>query len=205
MIHRGFAKIISIGLLTLGFPLTAVSENQNYSFSLDVALTTWSAETGIVVTTASRKTLLLLIAQQLPESGMEAGISPDKAKQLYDMMLDTGYITVTPGGETGFWTNGDLRLPVEGAELKWAEAAFSPAAVSRIVSHRPRVKIIVKPVPPLNYVVRINGEVAPSTEQSEYVVDEGETIVLVTRKGKADCEWQGPLAVGDVQQVSCKM
>lgn len=198
-------KFLVTSLLAVGIPLAAMSEEQRYSFSPDAALSSWTTETGIVVATASRKTLLVLIADQLQESGKGAGVDPAKAKQLYDMMLDTGYIAATPGGKTGFWTNGELRLPVEGAELKWAEAAFSPAAVSRIISHRPRVKIIVKPVPPLNYVVWINGEVAPSTEQSEYVVDEGETIVLVTRKGKADCQWRGPLAVGDVKQMDCKM
>ena len=93
------------------------------------------------------------------------------------------------------------------AELKAAkvEDAFTIKAVSMRLERMPRVKVVVEPVPPRDYVIQINGEEVPVTERGEYGVDPGLVKVKVTRTGKADCQWEGELNHGDEHPLNCKM
>ncbi len=69
----------------------------------------------------------------------------------------------------------------------------------------PTVKIVVKPVPPRDFEVNINGKNYPATEKALYGVAPGTVAVTVTRKGRRPCVWNGTVVSGAEQEVSCRL
>lgn len=67
----------------------------------------------------------------------------------------------------------------------------------------PVLHIIVTPVPPRDYTIKINGETQPVTDQSRYVVQNGMTIVTVQRVGIPPCTWREQ--VDTDKEISCAL
>ncbi|WP_316199367.1 hypothetical protein [Bradyrhizobium sp. SZCCHNS2002] len=75
-------------------------------------------------------------------------------------------------------------------------------AIQRLQKY-PIIHIVVNPVPPRDYVIRINGKVYEATERSEYAVKQGPVAVEVTRKDRPPCLWRG--SAKPVQEILCSL
>jgi hypothetical protein len=68
----------------------------------------------------------------------------------------------------------------------------------------PVIKLVVMPVPPLDYSVSINGQTMNVTERSEYAVPPGTDVVMnVTRGSYPPCAWVGHVVKNE--QVICRL
>ena len=67
------------------------------------------------------------------------------------------------------------------------------------------IKLTVKPAPPRDYKVIVNGEECPATEAGIYKVMAGVSVINATRPDKPKCEWHGSIAPGGVQEVNCQL
>jgi len=84
------------------------------------------------------------------------------------------------------------------AEKKAYYAAFS------FLQKFPTVRLTVRPVPPIDYTVTINGQDCPP-DVGLYKVHVGIVEVRVVRTGKPPCAWKGTLSEGQTQAVACHL
>jgi hypothetical protein len=68
----------------------------------------------------------------------------------------------------------------------------------------PAVRVTVRPVPPIDYTVAINGQDCPP-DVGVYKVHVGAVEVRVVRTGKPPCTWKGTLSEGQTQAVACNL
>lgn len=185
---------------------TPVLSQQADKLSLVSLVEEWSQDTGVVVTAAGKTTAMKLALLDFGNIAMTEGVEVATVDKLAGIMILGGSITTEAGGKYGYWTDGNVKLPISSPnEYQAILAAFSEASVSKLLRKRPRIKITVEPIPPIDYVILINGNLERTTEQGEYLVDEGLTQVLVHRGEREDCTWEGTLAEGDVKLVHCQM
>jgi hypothetical protein len=76
-------------------------------------------------------------------------------------------------------------------QLDAIQRVASLSSQSAFLENFATVKLDVKPVPPRDYKVVINGEDCEATERALYRVPAGDTAVLVNRTGKPNCSWSG--------------
>lgn len=182
------------------------AEDLKYRVSADDFITEWVNTTGIIVTPQARDVVWKAISVGIESQAKDAGLDAGKAQALAALMADAGYVAVVPGGEYGFWSNGTSKFAVGSLnEFESFVAVSKYSNVVNIIYKRPRIKIRVKPIPPRDYKITIDGHPVDSTELSEYVVNEGTVSVVVTRKDRKDCLWEGELALGEVKDVSCRL
>lgn len=82
--------------------------------------------------------------------------------------------------------------------------ALSASSYDSFLHEFPTIRLEVKPTPPRDYKVVINGEDCPATESGLYRVPPGDTTVNVTRADKPACTWSGQIQSGKEQLVSCQ-
>jgi hypothetical protein len=102
--------------------------------------------------------------------------------------------------------SGNLnKLPIPRAQYRYVASLFSITTVSDFLETFATVQLDVKPVPPRDYKVVINGDDCPTTDKAVYRVLPGVTTVNVTRAKKPPCTWNGDIPAGKEQLVSCKL
>lgn len=82
----------------------------------------------------------------------------------------------------------------------WVIRWFTAPIVSVLKTY-PVISLVVKPVPPKDYIVQINGKPYPATDQSQYAVARGHVEVKVERPGAKLCEWDKDIEKNEI--VTC--
>ena len=90
------------------------------------------------------------------------------------------------------------------AEKKAYKAEKAYYAAFGFLRKFPAVRVTVRPVPPIDYTVAINGQDCPP-DIGVYKVHVGVVEVRVVRPGKPPCTWKGTLPEGQTQAVACNL
>ncbi|MER9524857.1 hypothetical protein NKI96_14905 [Mesorhizobium sp. M0292] len=204
MLNRYFGLI---SLLVLSITSADVEAQVfKYRLSADDFIAEWVSSTGIVVTPQAKGVVWKAISVGIESQAKNAGLDTERAQAIAALMANAGYVTVVPGGDYGFWSNGTNKFAISSLnEFEVFVSASKYTNVTDILYKRPRIRIIVKPTPPRDYIITIDGQLVDSTELSEYVVNEGTVSVTITRKDRKDCLWEGEMAVGEVKDISCRL
>ncbi len=145
-------------------------------------------------------------AAKFSEGAAQAGFSHYEATVLTNSML-TGDIRIQPGGKWGKFVakNPDIVIDAEPGQTKgrYLSSFLSVDTTTSLLERFSTIKLVVKPVPPRDYKVIVNGEECPATEAGVYKVLPGESMVNAVRTGRPKCEWHGPIAPGATQEVDC--
>jgi hypothetical protein len=96
----------------------------------------------------------------------------------------------------------EFRTPIQ---VDTIQQALNVSTYRPLLQKYATVRLEVKPVPPRDYKVEINGEDCPATVQGLYVVPPGTTAVKASRIGKTDCVWSGVIPGGDEHVVQCQL
>jgi hypothetical protein len=170
----------------------------------DYAIILFSQDkTGVFNTALVRFHMTLRAHDKFVRSAPSVGFKPNQiaivAAGIKDQSLES-----LPGGQWGR------------VKTSYGEFAFQSAAQSKLVIAAADqdglflqtfaiIRLEVKPVPPRDYRVNINGEDCPATERALYRVLPGSTNVSVLRKGKPTCNWVGDIQPGEELLVACSL
>jgi len=202
--ESGWMKKISLlasGLFTALILSGSPASSQEVYF--EQSIDEWRIASGVSVTDAGQKAALQAVAASFSEDAIAAGVDPLMAAKFSEAILGKGVIGGTADGMFAKWAKGssELKFQTADAKIRALNSSFLVTQLERL----PRVVFYVEPVPPKDFVIEINGEVAELTDRLEYAVDPGWVNVRVTRNLKPDCSWAGELKPGAMQAVNCKM
>jgi hypothetical protein len=203
--RRLFGRTFIITSLTL---LGLAVHAQEIEFSVANAVTKWSEETQIIVLPSAEKVALDAAAFQFGSQAIAAGVAPVEAARFARSISEGAYIATTPDGLIGKWQTGEAALRLtDSAQAIAVKGALSGELVALQLRTLPRITITVEPVPPRDYLIKINNQSARARERKSevFAVEPGAVTVRVSRKDKPDCTWQGQMALGDEQSVHCQM
>jgi hypothetical protein len=163
---------------------------------------------GVYLTAPVAESYRRTAANKFAEGAANAGFSNFEAKSFSDGMV-RDEIRFEPGGPSGWIVSkgAGARIAAEPGSSK-AGYLLSIATVQSATAFLEKystIKLIVKPAPPRDYKVTVNGEECPATEAGIYKVMPGESVVKATRPSKPQCDWHGPIAPGAVQEVNCPL
>ncbi len=71
----------------------------------------------------------------------------------------------------------------------WSPSYWFSPTITSLLQKYPIISLVVRPVPPMDYIVRINGEAYPATSKSQYAVSPGHVALKIERSGQKPCEW----------------
>jgi hypothetical protein len=150
----------------------------------------------------------------------DVGIKSDDAWQLGRAIAAGGVVESTTRGKTWVFKgkNGS------GSVVAYANAIPPPqptaertvsnfllhlvdyAKIGGLLQRYPQLHLLVEPVPPRDYSVKINGRAYDATEKALYGVASGVVIMVrIERSGKVPCEWSGTVSEGQVQTIPCTL
>lgn len=196
------AAFLAIACLAPGARAQDVTQEFNY----EGLIGRWELISGEVVTTSAEKAALRAIATDFSAKATGAGINHDDASKVALAIKNAGYFSVQSQGVIAKWSAGEVRFAwVDPNQFATVSSTLKPELISLQLERLPRVTVVVDPVPPVDYLVEINGERVRTTDKGQYRVDVGDVVVRVTRASRQDCLWKGNLQVGAEQQVACKL
>lgn len=175
-------------------------------FSYEAQIMAWETRTGEVVTPSARKAVLRAIATDFSATATYAGIDVNSTSKVAEAIRDAGDFSVKPQGVIAKWSAGEVRFAwYDSNQFATVASTLKPELVSLQIERMPSITIVVDPVPPVDYLVQINGDPVRVNKEGRYRVDAGDVVVRVTRAARQDCLWKGNLQAGAVQQVACKL
>lgn len=185
---------------------TARAQEVIQEFTYKAQITAWEARTGEVVTSSAREAALRAIATGFSSTATAAGVSQGDALIVAQAIKDAGYFSVKSQGVIAKSSSGEVQFAWADS-TQFAEVAntLKPELVSFQIERLPSITVVVDPVPPVDYLIEINGERVRPIDKGKYRVDKGDVVVRVTRASRQDCFWRGTLQAGDEQQVMCKL
>jgi hypothetical protein len=144
-------------------------------------------------------------AAKFLDGAEHAGFSSREAKGFSDGMVK-GDIIFVPGGVWGNIVSkqAGVEISLEPGKKKAYLLSFTDVQTA-ILEKYSTIRLLVKPAPPRDYKVIVNGEECPATEAGIYKVMPGESAVKVSRPSIKECEWHGPIGPGAVQEVDCSL
>jgi hypothetical protein len=198
---------IGTGLIIfLGCVTPSLAQDNATTFVFNEAVQKWTADTGIVVTSAGQNLAIQTVAAEVSSLALTNGADPIDAAIWTEAFRQSGFVEITAKALISKGDQGEVALPYSDAlKASGVEGSFTAKAVAMRLERMPRIKVIVEPVPPRDYLIHINGEKVTVTDRGEYGVMPGLVIVKVTRAGKADCRWEGELRIGDEHPLNCEM
>jgi hypothetical protein len=147
-------------------------------------------------------------ANKFSKGAAQAGFSGDET-QAFSKGMITGDIRFEQGGKWGRIVSGDpnVRIDAEPGRTKagYLTSFSTVQSATEFLEKFSTIKLIVKPAPPRDYKVIVNGEECPATEAGIYKVMPGESVINASRPDKPKCEWHGSIAAGAIQQVDCSL
>lgn len=145
-------------------------------------------------------------AAKFSEGAAKVGFTGLEAKAFSDGMVN-GDIRFEPGGKSGIVRTEDagVRIGEEPLKSGYLLSFGSVQSATTFLEKYSTIKLIVKPAPPRDYKVIVNGEECPATESGIYKVLPGDSVVQVTRPSKPECAWHGPIAPAAVKEVDCSL
>lgn len=103
-------------------------------------------------------------------------------------------------------SEGEVRFAwYDSNQFATVASTLKPELVLLQIERMPSITIVVDPVPPVDYLVQINGDPVRVNNEGRYRVDAGDVVVRVTRASRQDCRWKGNLQAGAVPHVACKL
>jgi len=156
---------------------------------------------GVYLTAPVADSYRRTAAAKFSEGAAQAGFTSFETKSFSDgMVMDD--IRFEPGGKSVWIVSraAGTRIAAEpgpskaGYLLSFASAQSATTFLERYST----IKLIVKPAPPRDYKVIVNGENCPATESGIYKVMPGESVVKAARPSKPQCDWHGPIAPGAI-------
>jgi hypothetical protein len=191
---------VSIGLNT------ADSYSQESKLNVDDFISNWSNATGIIVTRSARQTLTEVLAAELGSRAVKLGLNTSDVTRLRKAFVMNRTVEVSGFGNTGKISSGDVSVSLSRSDqITELNASFSTLSLIKPLRELATIRILVTPIPPRDYRVRINNENLEPTEYSKYAVAAGDVQVLVTRTGKPDCAWQQTVPKGAEREISCSL
>lgn len=146
-------------------------------------------------------------AAKFLEGAEQAGFSYPEAKSFSDGMIK-GNIRFQSGGQWGYIVSSDPHAEIvaePGTKTGYLSSFASVQTATTFLEKFSTIKLLVKPAPPRDYKVVVNGEQCTATEAGIYKVMPGLSAVKVTRPSKPECEWHGPLAPAEVKELDCSL
>jgi hypothetical protein len=148
---------------------------------IDTAISGWAAGHEEFVTPSARRVLFIRVAMAQARTSK----TPDREKTQCQVDPKTGIMACA------YW----------GSETV---AASARDFVLFYLQTFPTIILNIKPVPPTDYVVKINSDDCDfSLRKNMYRVPPGNAVVIVTRPGAKACRWEGSLQSGSHQTVDC--
>jgi hypothetical protein len=208
-----------LALLTIVIAEITVAQAQTVSStSVNAAINRWSKEKGVVVTMEVRKQVAGDLAFEFTTNAREkAGLETVEAWHLGGAIADGGAIEYRNSGNSPRLRGKDAAGKVVfsssaparsggNSAWDWVLHIVDYTKIGSLLQKYPQVHLVVQPVPPRDYSVKINGSTYDATEPSLYGVAAGVTIMVrVERSGKPPCEWSGIVSDGQVQMVDCTL
>lgn len=108
-------------------------------------------------------------------------------------------------GRTGTNTRVDDHPDAGNLDLERTSPATVRASVGGFLDALANIRVKVRPAPPRDYVVTINGRPYPASERSIYAIPPGVVQVSVTRKGKPPCHWAGAVTAESDKILDCRL
>jgi hypothetical protein len=190
------------------------------SSSVDEAIDKWSKENGVIVTKDVRDQLARNSAIKFVTGAPEVGLKTIDAWQLGGVIADGGTVEYTSRGKTVLLKGKSGAGNVVAYASALPSQPDRPAAgwsdflsslvdyvkIGEFLQTYPRLHLVVQPVPPRDYSVKINGRTYQPTEAALYGVVAGAIVrVRIERAGKPPCEWTGTVSDGQVQNIPCTL
>jgi hypothetical protein len=198
--------IVAICLVLAWLAPAARAQDVIQEFNYEVQITAWEAKSGELVTSSAHKAALKAIATDFSSTATYAGIDHDDASKVALAIKDAGDFSVKSQGVIAKWSAGEVRFAWDDAtQFATVASTLKPELISLQLERLPSITVVVDPVPPVDYLIEINGERVRTTDKGKYRVDIGDVIVRVTRASRQDCLWKGTLQAGAEQQVACKL
>lgn len=199
-------RALQMALITSALMGTTFAPAASEELSYESLISAWVSKSGEVVTPAAQKAALRATADDFLTKTSGAHVRDETRAGVAAAISGAGLVAVSPDKVTARWSSGEVNLKWDSVEENAVVAkALQPDMVSFHLEQFPRVTVVVKPVPPVDYLVEINGENVEATEKGFYRVAIGDVVVRVTRKKHPECLWKGTLKEGDQQVVNCKL
>jgi hypothetical protein len=148
---------------------------------IDAAIASWAPSRDEFITPSARRAIFAKVARFQAQTP----VSPQREKTECHVDPKTGLTACA------YW----------GAETV---AESSRDVVLFSLQTFPAVVLKIRPVPPTDYLVKINSDDCEfSVQKNAYRVPAGNTVVVVTRPGAKICRWEGNLQSGGRQTVEC--
>ncbi|MCJ2079888.1 hypothetical protein [Methylobacterium sp. J-090] len=111
------------------------------------------------------------------------------------------------GGTMGHGVNAgvDVRPKAGNLEPKRTPSDTVRASVGGFLDALANIQIKVRPLPPRDYIVTINGRSYPASERSIYAIPPGIVQISVSRKGKHPCQWAGAVGTEGDKVLDCRL
>jgi hypothetical protein len=152
----------------------------------------WTKETGIYVPRAVRKEYIEGISNQIARDVSEREASATVVKK-WD-----------PSVRAEAWrTKKDQVADTATLTANALDRLATLRAVGFWLERYPTIRVIVRPTPPKDFLLTINGELCPATEKAMYRVPIGAVTIRVWRQGSAPCEKTYAASEGQVYDVHC--
>jgi hypothetical protein len=189
------------------------------SSSVNEAIDKWSREKGVVVTKEVRDELARTLAFKFVTGAPEVGLRTADAWHLGGVIADGGTVESTSTGFVrGRSRNGTVTTyasvrPYRPESTQQASALgdflsrlVDVTGIGQVLQKFPQIHIVVQPVPPRDYSVKINGRIYDATERALYGVAAGAIVMVrIERVGKPACDWSGRVSEDQVQTVTCAL
>ena len=144
-------------------------------------------------------------AAKFSDGAVKAGFNSVETKSFSASMV-SGEIRFGPQGSSDWIYSRDAALPPgEKAKAGYLLSFASVESATTFLVKYSTIKLLVKPAPPRDYKVIVNGEECPATEAGIYKVMPGESAVKVSRPSKPECEWRGSIGPAGVQEIDCSL
>jgi hypothetical protein len=212
-------------LVSAAFVVTttgAIAQTFDRNTSVNGAIDTWSRENGVTVTDEVRGAVGRNEAIEFLNGAPKVGLKPRDAWRLGGVIASGGTVQSTTRGnfwvmmgrtDTGQFVTSARPSPPQQIELfdeaskAWLNftelGSHIKAHVFQLLQTYPKVHLVVQPVPPKDYTVKINGKLYGTMD--EYLVPTGTLITFkVERAGKMPCDWSGQV-VEDNMQIVCTL
>jgi hypothetical protein len=227
---------VALFLIVTTFAVKDASAKDKTRFDIKSALAMWSKQNQVVVTSSAAEQAGRDLAEEFVWRAPHEGIKGSDARRLSQLIARGRIIVsasrrrsatlrgypgdvVVTAKEPEHWGEEDVpaakshREP-DMADLpqqqSWSISQFLETifgdSLDELLEMYPKLHIVVQPIPPRDYSVKINGRIYQATETSLYGVSSSVVVtVRVERLGKPPCEWSGKLPKGQVQTIACTL
>jgi hypothetical protein len=168
---------VKLHVTTLYLLVQTIAVQSAFAQDASKLIDRWQRDTGIYVTRSVREQFP---SYQADEFAKRTSMSDSKNREQIAGAIRRSQVQISAG--FAVWRNDEGQI--QRIPLDQNSNVFNSATFSAFVDKFATVHLTVKPVPPRDYQVVINGESCPATIRGLYRVSPGTTVVNVTRPKK---------------------